>query len=84
MAAESSFTMKRNAKTVSLKTENYHESEKYWSKCCTYGVIGGVGLTRFSDGVKDTQVVGLFGSGMVVGTALTAIINTFRTKPKAS
>lgn len=45
-------------------------------------MVGGLGLMRFSDGVRTVQVLGLFGSGMAVGVALISIMNALRAKSK--
>ncbi|HET7370934.1 MAG TPA: hypothetical protein VFK45_08855 [Gammaproteobacteria bacterium] len=38
----------------------------------------GVGLTIFTDGVRNVDAVGLFGTGMGCGAALAGAIMTFR------
>ena len=45
-------------------------------------LFGGLGLTRFSEGVRTVQVLGLFGSGMAVGAALISVVNALRAKTK--
>ena len=45
-------------------------------------LFGGLGLARFSEGVRTVQVLGLFGSGMAVGAALISVVNALRAKTK--
>ena len=45
-------------------------------------LVGGLGLTRYSEGVRTVKVIGLFGSGMAVGAAFISVVNELRAKTK--
>ncbi len=42
--------------------------------------FGAIGLTKFTENVRNVQVVGLLGCGAVFGAALTMIVSAFRSK----
>ncbi|HCV43512.1 MAG TPA: hypothetical protein DGH68_08495 [Bacteroidetes bacterium] len=45
-------------------------------------VFGVIGLTRFTEGVRTVQILGLFASGAAVGASLATIIAAFKAKQK--
>jgi len=47
-------------------------------------IFGSLGLSRYSDGVRSVNVLGLFSSGIIVGLAIAGLVTEFRNRKTSS
>lgn len=45
-------------------------------------IFAAIGLTQFTENVRNVQILGLFASGMVAGSALTMLVISLKAKSK--
>ena len=53
-----------------------------WSSVAMMIVFTSVGLTMFTENVRNVQILGLFATGAVFGVSLARIVAAFRARPK--
>ncbi len=53
-----------------------------WSSVAMMIVFTAIGLTLFTENVRNVQILGLFATGVVFGVSLARIVTAFRARRK--